>query len=141
MINWRPRIYRTRRKEIIAESIIHGASPTELARKHGVSMTTVQRVLREAPSANDVGVVPEDKRRGCWRPFIAIVEPILIKRGITWAQFFGRAQTTRIAFVRYEAWSALRDAGRSLPEIGEFSSRDHTTILHGVRHWRAMEGE
>ncbi|UOF80839.1 dnaA [Caudoviricetes sp.] len=37
-------------------------------------------------------------------------------------------------------YHALREAGFSLPQIGAFFGRDHTTILHGLRRWKEISG-
>ena len=46
-------------------------------------------------------------------------------------------QERRVAHARFAAYVALRDRGLSLPQIGHFFKRDHTTVLHGLR--RAKE--
>ena len=46
-------------------------------------------------------------------------------------------QQRHVAHARFAAYVALRDRGLSMPQIGRFFKRDHTTVLHGIR--RAKE--
>ncbi len=49
------------------------------------------------------------------------------------------AQPTALA--RQEAYRQCRAAGASLPKIGRFFGRDHTTVLHGIRMAEARNRE
>lgn len=56
------------------------------------------------------------------------------KYGLTLLDLMGESRLARIAHPRQEAMWLIRQGGRcSLPMIGRFFGRDHTTILHGVR--------
>ena len=58
------------------------------------------------------------------------VEPILTRRRVTWSDIVGRAKDRKLRVARIEVYVALRDAGYSLPQIGRWCCRDHTTISH-----------
>lgn len=48
-----------------------------------------------------------------------------------------RSHTMRAVWPRQAVMAALRDQGYSLPRIGRVLSRDHTTILNGLRKHEA----
>ena len=75
-------------------------------------------------------------------PARAILADVASARGVPVAQILSHRRTRRIAEARQEAWSriyALRAGGPShtavysLPQIGGWFDRDHTTVLHGIR--------
>lgn len=48
-------------------------------------------------------------------------------------------RSTFLARARWEAWTLLREEGRSTCEIGRyFSDRDHSTILYGLKKFRSL---
>jgi hypothetical protein len=50
------------------------------------------------------------------------------------ADILGRDRRPLIAAARHEAiWRVRRVTGWSLPRLGRFFNRDHTTVLHSVR--------
>jgi chromosomal replication initiation ATPase DnaA len=50
------------------------------------------------------------------------------------ADILGRDRRPLIAAARHEAiWRVRRVTGWSLPRLGRFFKRDHTTVLHSVR--------
>lgn len=59
------------------------------------------------------------------------------KHRLTVEVMLGRSQSPRVVAARQELWATLRCCLRmSYPEIGRLTSRDHTTVMHGVRrHW------
>ena len=62
-----------------------------------------------------------------------LVEPVLQRHMVTWKQVAGRDRKQAIVAARQECMWVLNKAGMSLPMIGRFMRRDHTTVLHGVR--------
>jgi len=53
--------------------------------------------------------------------------------GFTVEEFQGRGRTQDIAHPRQDFMTAAHDKGFSVSQIGRFLSRDHTTILYGIR--------
>lgn len=45
----------------------------------------------------------------------------------------GRRRWARVSAARRDLWRLLYEAGWSYPEIAEFTGRDHTTIMAGVK--------
>jgi chromosomal replication initiator protein len=67
-----------------------------------------------------------------------IAQEVCLKRGVSMEQLRGPRRTRDIAWPRQEAMWQMVEAGRwSLPQIGRFFHRDHTSILHGRRRHAA----
>lgn len=66
---------------------------------------------------------------------------VCVKHGVTAAEIIGPSRKPRFAPARIELYGRLHDElGVSFPQIGRIFGRDHTTVLYGVRRWRAMNG-
>lgn len=60
------------------------------------------------------------------------------KHGVTVEDVLGPARPHRLTLARQEAMYRLRlDMRWSLPRIGSFMNRDHSTVLHGIEQHRA----
>lgn len=67
-------------------------------------------------------------------PAQLIIYNVALKHGLTIADIMGRRRKPNIVLARHEAMYELHATGKySLPQIGRFMKRDHTTILHGCR--------
>lgn len=56
------------------------------------------------------------------------------RHGVSLDDMMGLSRRPRIAQARQEAMHEIRQATTfSLPQIGRFFNRDHTTVIHGVR--------
>lgn len=62
-----------------------------------------------------------------------LLEPVLQRHMVTWKQVAGKDRHNVIVAARQECMWVLNKAGMSLPMIGRFMKRDHTTVLHGVQ--------
>ena len=67
------------------------------------------------------------------------------KRGFTLTELRSRERYREIALARFICFHCIRTlTSKSLPEIGRFFSRDHTTVIHGLnqiqKHREADEG-
>lgn len=61
--------------------------------------------------------------------------------GSSWREIVGRERSDRINHIRQRGYRIARDAGLSMPAIGElFGGRDHTTVLSGLRAYEARQG-
>ncbi|WP_226552963.1 helix-turn-helix domain-containing protein [Celeribacter naphthalenivorans] len=75
------------------------------------------------------------QRRTAINTASAIATRVAEKYGITLGDLRGPERTRNIAHPRQEAMAAIRAArpDMSLPQIGRFFNRDHTTVIHGIR--------
>lgn len=63
-----------------------------------------------------------------------IAREVAEEYGVTVENLRGPVKTNMLVEARWEAFSRIRAVGRfSLPQIGAFFNRDHTTVLHGLR--------
>lgn len=70
-----------------------------------------------------------------------IVGEVCEKHGVTAGDVLKANRARALAMVRFEIYGRLHDElGVSLPQIGRLFARDHTSVLHGVRRWRASRG-
>ena len=68
----------------------------------------------------------------------AIVSKIARRYGLTLEDLKGSELRRDVSQPRQHAmWSIRRIFGWSLPQIGRYFGRDHTTILHGIRQHEA----
>lgn len=63
-----------------------------------------------------------------------ILADVAIEHGIDVRVLKGVSRTKHVAHARQQAMAEMRATGLfSLPQIGAFLGRDHSTVLHGVR--------
>jgi len=63
-----------------------------------------------------------------------IAEQVCSKHGVTLADIRGPARPRRIARARHETFARIRrETAFSLPSIGRWFHKDHTTVLYGAR--------
>ena len=68
-----------------------------------------------------------------------VVAEVANKYGISRGELLGHSRRGHLIRPRFEAYyRCYRELGKSLPQIGAYFERDHTTILHGIRR---MEGK
>ncbi len=71
----------------------------------------------------------------------SILDAVSLRYGVSIADLKGPARYRTIAWPRQEAMWRMVETGRvSLPQIGAFLNRDHTTILHGWRQHGKRNG-
>ena len=81
------------------------------------------------------GLIHVPPRRATMRE---IAEQVARQHGLSLAHLVGPQRAQRYSRPRQEAMWRMCEAGRwSLPRIGMFFDRDHTTILHGRRAHQA----
>lgn len=118
----------------------------------------VRRRLRAAPqnktevAAPKIEVKPEPepepepvvvpKPKPALSPAQLIIYNVALKHGLTYADIMGRSRKADIVTARHEAMYELRQTGKyTLPQIGRFMHRDHTTILHACRKMKKTLAE
>lgn len=63
-----------------------------------------------------------------------IAAQVAAERRISVSEMKGARRDALLAQARQEAMWLMRQQGRwTLPQIGRFFSRDHTTVIHGIR--------
>ena len=62
-----------------------------------------------------------------------IVARVALIYGLSVDELRGKGREIRVSHPRQEAMLMMHEAGYSMPRIGRFFKRDHTTILHGIR--------
>lgn len=107
---------------------------------HHDGAESAARALRNLAAA----LAPEIKREARIAPpptpgLREIAINVCERRGVTLAEVLGDRRTKHISRVRQEVMAMAYDTGRfSYPKIGQYlGGRDHTTVLHGVRQFRA----
>jgi chromosomal replication initiation ATPase DnaA len=70
----------------------------------------------------------------------SLIIPILKKYGVDWETMISHRRLGHLIIPRFEIYTVLRDNGYSSPRIGMICNRDHTSILHGVRKFRSLQG-
>ncbi|MDP5216710.1 helix-turn-helix domain-containing protein [Ruegeria sp. 2205SS24-7] len=64
---------------------------------------------------------------------------VAVKHGLCPQKLRGHERTRDYTSARFEAFKKSRDLGYTLPQIGRFWNRDHTSVLHGLRRFEEME--
>jgi chromosomal replication initiation ATPase DnaA len=58
--------------------------------------------------------------------------------GVFPAEIMGPSRLAKVAAARLDAYARIYATGRfSYPQIGRFFNRDHSTVVHGVKVFRA----
>lgn len=75
-------------------------------------------------------------------PAIDIMQAVAIAHGITVADIKGPRRSTKFVAARQHVMALLGQyrPDLSYPVIGMLMNRDHTTIIHGRRHWPKIAG-
>ena len=68
------------------------------------------------------------------------VRDILIRENMVWGDLVARDRRLFKVYIRAEIYVFLNNRGWSLTQIGNLFKRDHTTVLHGLRKWREING-
>jgi hypothetical protein len=76
------------------------------------------------------------------KPSAQILDFICEKHGLTLWQLKSKSRSKYLVRARWEAAYLIYDQCRhlSLPQVGKILCRDHSTILHGIREYAAMNG-
>lgn len=87
-------------------------------------------------SINWPAVISGQKRR----PMREIAAQVSEARGIHMTVMRSKSRLHDVAHARQDAMRLQRSEGYSLPQIGAFWGRDHTTVLYGIRAAEARAG-
>lgn len=73
------------------------------------------------------------------KPMGEILKEVCRKYGFSVLDIKSMRRQGPLVRARFEfMWRAKKETKRSLPEIGRFLGKDHTTVLHGVRRFQDM---
>jgi hypothetical protein len=73
--------------------------------------------------------------------FIPHLLPMLREYEIPFEELRSERRFAKYQIPRFRMYHHLRVLGYSLSEIGGVFNRDHTSILHGIRRWKEINGE
>jgi chromosomal replication initiation ATPase DnaA len=72
---------------------------------------------------------------------IGIVRDTADKHNVSYEWVMSNTRKRPVAWARQEAYYRVRmNTNLSLPQIGRFFSRDHTSVLAGIRSYMVREG-
>lgn len=91
------------------------------------------KVVKTAPTEIRLGIPPVSDAA---RQFISSV---LVANGMVWRDLTRPNRSPHMVAIRARIYEFLNNKGWSLTQIGNLFKRDHTTVLHGVRKWRAKQ--
>jgi hypothetical protein len=81
--------------------------------------------------------------RGCplstRRQFLVL--PILEEFDLTWEKLWEKDRRAVLMIPRRKMWLKLWEDGMSLSQIGMYTRRDHSTVLHGIRTIKKAQSE
>ncbi|MGQ3040561.1 MAG: helix-turn-helix domain-containing protein [Brevundimonas sp.] len=99
------------------------------------------RAPKPAARPRVVPAKPTHKPARCSQNGLAIIREVADRYQVQVNDLLGVSRARYVSFARMEAYALIRRrTPYSLPQIGLiFDGRDHTTILHGVRHYEARE--
>jgi hypothetical protein len=98
----------------------------------------IQVVYQKETPNPFIEISDEVKEALKWPPRDAILE-MLEGTGVTLAQLKSRSREQKLVDLRHHACWILRTRFNwSMPKIGRFFNRDHTTALHGVERWQKI---
>lgn len=99
--------------------------------------------MRQEPLANVDGETADDALKGQGMPARHVIRAIAARNGVTPAQMTGHQRAKPLCIARFEAyWLIDRMFCFSLPKIGRLmGSRDHTTVMHGLKRITRMIAE
>ena len=71
----------------------------------------------------------------------ALILPVLEEFDTTWETLWGKDRRAVMHTPRRKLWLKLWEDGMSIAQIGRFTQRDHTTVLHGLRSIKKAQSE
>jgi chromosomal replication initiation ATPase DnaA len=93
-----------------------------------------KKAIEEAEARADIVAPPTKTMR-------EILDEVLAKHNVSAIDFFSERRNHPFVLARQEfMWRARKETFHSMPTIGRFCRRDHTTVMHGSRaHEKRMK--
>ena len=108
----------------------NGETGTVIAATLGCDPKTVYAVLER----HGIKRRTRGTRSNSGVPLESILLDVARRSGVSMVEIMSNRRIAHVAQARQLfMWMAHREHGYSLPVIGSFLDRDHTTVLHGVR--------
>lgn len=108
----------------------------ECAEEHGVTSIEVAFVLHAVEPRPVISQEPVRAPINVRR----LLRHVAGKHGLTADDLLTRERCRAVAWPRQEAFSALYKRGLTLPQIGAWFGRDHSTVWHGIRAHEGRAG-
>lgn len=73
-----------------------------------------------------------------WVParWVSILNETCAEFGLSLDEIRGKAKSQYVSFPRFKAMHRMREAGMSLPSIGQrLGGKDHTSVIHGLKRY------
>jgi hypothetical protein len=70
-----------------------------------------------------------------------LVLPILEEFNLTWEKLWAKDKRALMHEPRRKVWLKLWEDGMSISQIGTFTRRDHSTVLHGLKFIKKAQSE
>ena len=133
---------RTEDRSRTYRAIPRGAAPPLFSRNS--AKTGQQRNRNQSPTRKAIATIPPPARQPEPRPSETpfqyqtpareALQAVSTRTCVPIADILGRNRRPPIAAARHEAvWRVRQATGWSLPRLGRFFKRDHTTVLHSLR--------
>lgn len=111
------------------------------------TVVIIRNVFKDRPPATVIYLPdlscghPNEPRLPGKRKASIIIREVCIKHNITLEAFFGPLKVMHIAMARREVFYRIaKETDMTLPAIGRFVKRDHTTVIHGINKYCHAEG-
>jgi len=129
--------------EIVSERMLCG--PAELVNEVNIFAVS-ERVRREIYTAAQTAIMTLEEvtdQTGLHRVKMRVIaNKVCSTLGISLRAIRSPSRDKSIMIVRqYLSWKIAKHTEASLPEIGKFMHRDHTTVIHNIRRINARMGE
>ena len=113
-----------------------------VARAHPELAPMIPDENDEPPPYDPYPPLPTLEHAGTWTaPMVVIARQVAAWHRVTVLALRGEGRSRKLVIARQEAfYRCRRELGRSLPQIGNFFGRDHTTVLHGIRAHASRNG-
>lgn len=110
-----------------------------------------QRIINAAPQPPKIPPVVTQRPAPC-RDLPVLITPrhtmiealkgILAQYGVTWEETFSYSRKMRYSMPKFHVWHEMEKIGWSYTQIAKFcrptDPYNHTTVLHGVKRYRAL---
>ena len=104
-----------------------------------VEVAPVEVAEPPKPRARDMMMLASEIGPFRWK---SIADQVCKKRGVPIELIRGDGRAKPVCAARHElCYRLYTETGMSLPQVGRFLSKDHSTVLHSVRRYKAILAE
>lgn len=134
--------YKQVRARLNAGAQINKVAPIKnVAPKKPVEDYVMPAPVPEVPESKEL--IQRRRLRGCPLSIRrqGIVLPVLEEFDLTWEKLWEKDRRQALHNPRRKVWLKLWEDGMSLLQIGRYTRRDHSTVLHGLRSIKKTQSE